>query len=249
MVAVAHRGGLERGEVGAGIRFGIALAPPDIALKDVGQEAPLLFLAAVGHQHRRHHLHAEGHRLRGADQAHFHREDMLLGDAPAGAAVLDRPVRRGPAFLVQNFLPADDFVPAQADAGIDLVAALRRKFVLQKIPHLIPKGQIFSRKIRIHVISPKPQSPKPASQRQHPPPETTRKTTTSPTPARAIGSASRPVRVMRHGRRGIGADVYLPFTGSLWRSCGRRAASIPAPWRHRGRGRRAFWSRGRRRFG
>ena len=47
VVAVAHRAGLERGEVGAGVRLRVALAPADLAARDLRQVLALLLLGAV----------------------------------------------------------------------------------------------------------------------------------------------------------------------------------------------------------
>ena len=48
VVAVADGGGAQRGEVGAGVGLGEALAPPDVEVRRLRQEALLLLLGAEG---------------------------------------------------------------------------------------------------------------------------------------------------------------------------------------------------------
>ena len=61
VVAAALGLALERGQVGARAGLAVALAPPDLAAGNAGQEAPLLLGRAEGHDHRRHHHRAERH--------------------------------------------------------------------------------------------------------------------------------------------------------------------------------------------
>jgi hypothetical protein len=59
MVAHVLALGLQAGEVGPGARLRIALAPADLAARDLGQEALLLLLGAVLQQRRPEHRDAE----------------------------------------------------------------------------------------------------------------------------------------------------------------------------------------------
>ncbi|GCC45919.1 hypothetical protein chiPu_0030186, partial [Chiloscyllium punctatum] len=59
VVTVADRAGLQRGEVRAGVRLGIALAPADQARGDLRQMLLLLLLGAVFQQRRPEHRDAE----------------------------------------------------------------------------------------------------------------------------------------------------------------------------------------------
>jgi hypothetical protein len=52
MVAVVVGAGLQRGEVGAGVRLGVTLAPADFAGADLWQVLALLFLGAKFEQRR-----------------------------------------------------------------------------------------------------------------------------------------------------------------------------------------------------
>ena len=72
MVALVLALGLQRGEVGAGAGLGIALAPADLAARDLGQEVLLLLLGAIFEQRRAEHRDAEAHqRIARADPRHF----------------------------------------------------------------------------------------------------------------------------------------------------------------------------------
>ena len=52
LVAVEHAAGLHVREVGAGVRLGVALAPQLLDRLDLGEEAPLLLVGAVGEERR-----------------------------------------------------------------------------------------------------------------------------------------------------------------------------------------------------
>src|SRR5690606_929355 len=150
VVPTAVRAGLERGKVRAGARFGIALAPPHVALQDVGKKPRLLRVVTEGIYHRRDHLDAEGDHLRRIRRREFIREYVLLDRRPAGAAILDRPVDRGPALLVENLLPTDDIVLAERDAPRLLLSQVSRILLLQEGPNLIAKCEFTFRIIYAH---------------------------------------------------------------------------------------------------
>ena len=79
------------GQVGPGMRLGIALAPEVLARQDAGQVIVLLFRRAVADQRRAAHADAHGAERRSACPRHLDIEDVVLGDRPVAAAILDRP--------------------------------------------------------------------------------------------------------------------------------------------------------------
>src|SRR5690606_19478110 len=154
LVTIAHGGGAQGGQVGARVRFRIALTPPDIAGENVRQEALLLFFAAVGVDHRRDHLHAEGHDFQHVLLGAFVGPDVLLCRGPAGAAVLDRPVGCGPALFIQNLLPLDPIFLFDMQAVFDFLLNMLGVLFFQKLPHFLLEGQFFFGKINVHVATP-----------------------------------------------------------------------------------------------
>ncbi len=78
MIAVQHRLGAQAGEVGAGVRLGVALAPDMLAGENLRQVVGLLFLGAVLDQQRPDHDDAH---VRGAADAVqlklLHEDDQL----------------------------------------------------------------------------------------------------------------------------------------------------------------------------
>src|SRR6185295_280065 len=124
--------GLERGEIRPGARLGEALAPPDIEIADARQEFLLLVLAAERDDHRPDHLRAERQGLRRGGLLHLLLEDIELHRAPARAAMLLRPVRHRPAFLVEDALPGDDVFLDVADALGGLLADAVRQVLLEE---------------------------------------------------------------------------------------------------------------------
>ena len=98
VVALVLAAGLEAGQIGAGARFRIALAPADLALDDPGKELLLLLLGGVFQQHRAQHPDAEAAQGRpGLQAAQFLVEDLVLFLGQPAAAILGRPHGRGPA--------------------------------------------------------------------------------------------------------------------------------------------------------
>src|SRR5262249_39443886 len=94
-VAVAHRARLERGEVGARVGLGVALAPADLAAADARQVPAPLLVAAEAQERRADHAEAEAReRRREAQAAHLLGEDLRLVRGEAAAAELARPGRR-----------------------------------------------------------------------------------------------------------------------------------------------------------
>ena len=80
---------LERRQVGAGARLGVALAPDLVGGEDLRQIAPALLLGAVRDQRRADHLHAHhADQPRRARPHHLLVDDRLAHDVGALAAVL-----------------------------------------------------------------------------------------------------------------------------------------------------------------
>ena len=107
MVAVAHRGGSQRGEVGTGLGLGKALTPPDVEIGRRRQESFLDLLGTELRDNRAHHAGVERQRLGDTGQLHFVGPDLVLQRSPVLAAPLDRPVRHGQPGFVQDALRGD----------------------------------------------------------------------------------------------------------------------------------------------
>ena len=98
--------GRQRGEVGAGARFRIALAPADLTAADRRDVALLLIFRAVFQQGRAEHAGAHaGHRVRRADLGQFLGQNARVGRIEPAAAVLFRPRRSAPALLGEPLAP------------------------------------------------------------------------------------------------------------------------------------------------
>src|SRR5262249_10577233 len=97
---------LQRGEVGAGVGLGIALAPADQPGRDLWQMLPLLRLGAVFEKRRPEHPDAEARQWRArADRRHFFAQNFRFGAIEAGAAILVRPVRHGKTLVAHALEP------------------------------------------------------------------------------------------------------------------------------------------------
>ncbi len=119
----------------------------------------LLLRAAVAHQHRGHHLDAEGQLHRRVRQCAFDLEDVLLGLAPAGATEVDRPVRRAPAVGVQDLLPAlDVLLHLAVVAAAHAVPEVVGERVSQETANLIAEREFLLVEIKIHEWLPPPQA-------------------------------------------------------------------------------------------
>src|SRR6185437_5470310 len=101
IVAVAHRAGLQRGEVGARARLGIALAPVILAGKNPRQIKILLLLRAEADDDGTDHLHAHHVHIRHAGARAFGLKNPALRRGPGRSAVFHRPARCAPALPVQ----------------------------------------------------------------------------------------------------------------------------------------------------
>src|SRR5690606_37407314 len=110
-VAVEARRGGDRGEVGAGAGFGIALAPQFADGADAGQEALLLRLGAEGQHGRAQQFLTHVRDPRGGvGLGVFLVEDDLLPHAGFAAAVLLRPAQTSPARRRQMTVPGQPLV-------------------------------------------------------------------------------------------------------------------------------------------
>jgi hypothetical protein len=97
-------------------------------------------LAAEGHDHRCHHLQAEGQLHRRAGLGAFLLEDVLLHRRPAGAAVVFGPSDRTPSLRVQYLLPGDEIVFAHALAAEHLAADGLGQFGPKEGADVLAKG-------------------------------------------------------------------------------------------------------------
>src|SRR5260370_12896002 len=106
MIALVLGFGLQRGEIGAGVGFRIALAPADFSPGDLREIFSLLRLGAVFEQRRTEHPDAEA-RQRGTamePRPLLAQHLGFLALEPA-AAILLRPFRYGPAARAHALQP------------------------------------------------------------------------------------------------------------------------------------------------
>jgi plasmid stabilization system protein ParE len=111
-----------RGEIGAGVGLRVALAPPDAAREDVGQEALLLRVVAKIANHGADHAEPAGHDAGRTGQRALGRKNVSLHWDPARAAMFDRPVDAGLAAGRERLLPADMVFACELQFVLDLVA-------------------------------------------------------------------------------------------------------------------------------
>ena len=97
----------QRGKIGSGTRFGIALGPPGIACKNVGEKPLLLRFAAKGVNNRPNHVEPKWNDDRRVGAGFFARIDVLLHGRPACSTVLNGPIDARPTSLKKDFLPTD----------------------------------------------------------------------------------------------------------------------------------------------
>ena len=124
LVAIAHRSGLQGGEVGARAGLGVADGEVHLTGHDLGQERGLLLVAPVAHQGRADGVQGdEGDR--GLRPLHLVVEDELVGGRAALAAELLRPADAEPAVgahLLDDAPPALTALAPVPDVGPDLGA-------------------------------------------------------------------------------------------------------------------------------
>ena len=152
MIAFAHRFGFQRGKIGTGTRLGIALAPPIFAGKDARQEFLFLLFIAVGEDHRADHGEAEGQQRGRFGARGFFVVDITLRHVPAGAAILDGPMRRGPAFLRQDAMPTKEILLGFEFAARGL--AQLGQILGEEILHFLAEFLFFRRERDVHNDTP-----------------------------------------------------------------------------------------------
>ena len=103
--------------------------------------------------HRRHHLEAHGAHDRRARRGHLGFEDVFLRRRPAGAAIFDRPVGRGPAALVERPLPFELAVLVEI-AVFRSAPCLRSQIgveiLVDEAAHVVAEREIVFREGEIH---------------------------------------------------------------------------------------------------
>ncbi len=145
---VEHRLGADGGEVGAGARLGVALAPQLVDRADLGEEARLLLVGAELDQRRTEQLLAEVvDRLGRVGAGVLLVEDRLLREAQPAAAVLDGPAEAGPAVLGEVPVPGEALVVrvlAAAGAAHTLeVGPLAGQVVGQPGAYFLAEGSVI----------------------------------------------------------------------------------------------------------
>ena len=140
VISAPQRAGGQRGQVGAGIGLGIALAPPLPARRNAWQEGGLLRGIAKADQHRPDHVEGDRVELGRVVCAHLLLEGQTLHHIPAVPTVLERPVRHQPALSMQHAMPAQGLLFVQRHALAHALAHVVGQLRLQKSAHLLAKA-------------------------------------------------------------------------------------------------------------
>ncbi len=152
VVAVAHRAGLQRGQIGAGLRLGEPLAPHVLPGEDLGDELLLLLLGAVvddGGPDDGHAQPAYEDVRRCPHAGSLLVVDELLHDGHAGAAVLLGPGRGHPVPLGQLGAPGEQVAHLLHD--VDPAAPqLRRAFLLDEVVDFLSESLFFGSEAKVH---------------------------------------------------------------------------------------------------
>ncbi|MNN23784.1 hypothetical protein D3C81_1371920 [compost metagenome] len=131
MVALILGARLQRGQVGAGVGFGIALAPADFAARNPGQVFALLRLGAIFQQRGPEHGDAEALQRHAAMQPlHLGAQHPGLGRAQPRATILAWPFRNRPALFGHPLQPQPlrfRLVAELAAAPADVFLVLHRQ--------------------------------------------------------------------------------------------------------------------------
>ena len=147
IVAVVDRGHGQGGEVGPGLRLGIALAEEHLAGEDAREEVVLLSLGPVLDDRVRDHANSHGRQGRSTSKGGLATEDVVLGEAPVTPTVLEWPRRCRPASGVQDSLPFEARVVVTVDTGHQAAGAskFRCQLLVEEGAHLVAKGDVGRR--------------------------------------------------------------------------------------------------------
>ena len=154
VVAVLDRSHLQRGEVGAGVGLGVALAPDDVAGEDVRDQLFLLLLGAVDHECRAGVVDADDGRVRRAKVRQLLGKDDLLHERQVLPAVLRRPRGRDPAFAGELAREAVGEVPGVFSQLERIEVPVRGDLGLEEGLYLAAERFFFGREAVVHGSSP-----------------------------------------------------------------------------------------------
>ena len=153
VLALANGAGTQRCQVGACAGLRIALTPPVFPGDDLRQEVRLLRGRGEGHQDRRHHAQRERQLHGSPGRGALLVEDVLLDHAPAGAAEALRPHASTPPNPVEDLLPADQVLLAQAPAQQHVLTHLRGQLGGEKRPHLGAEDHLLLGEAQVHALA------------------------------------------------------------------------------------------------
>ncbi len=155
LVAVEVRARLHVGEIRAGVRLRVALAPDLLARDDRRQEAPLLLVGAEGDDGRAEQSLADVTEAAGSAGARVLLvEDHLLHQRRAAAAVLARPADAGPAARRELLLPGAPLVDQRVLVAGTAAAAHARELAGERVGQpgrdLAAERFVFGREPEVH---------------------------------------------------------------------------------------------------
>ena len=139
LVAVEGGPGGQRGEVGAGVGLGVALAPAVLPREDAGQVVALLLLGARDDQGRSDHVdrhHVVGPAGRRAGSGELLVQHDPLDGRQARAAVVGGPGRCDQPVLAEQPPPADDEVGPLRSGQSAEAGPVRREVLAEEGPNL-----------------------------------------------------------------------------------------------------------------
>ena len=114
----------------------------------------LLLVAAEGDDDRPDQVEIHPHQFWRIGAVHFFLEQEITNHVPAGAAMLDGPLRRHPALLVDGLVPVNGLLPADTLAQHHFAARALGQRRLAKGAHFAAKGDFFRGKVQIHFSIP-----------------------------------------------------------------------------------------------
>ena len=153
LVAVEHRTGGRRTEIGARVRFREPLAPAVLAREDARQEVPLLCFGAPSQERVASHLETE--RVAGDPRGHtglgeLLGEDHLLELGKPAAAVLRRPCKAEHSVLVEGAAPVLRELPRCFWVEVTDPLPVVRELLREEGSDLVAKQLGLGRVVRIH---------------------------------------------------------------------------------------------------